>query len=115
VTDPVGRQLVSWGRAVLIRTRGRRSSHDREVVVGFVEEPDGSLLVSAGSPDTDWAMNLLADPSATVTIGERSWAVSAEALDGAAANAAVRALILRYGTPSEGLGSGISFRLRPAG
>ena len=113
MTDPAGRQLVSWGRAVLIRTRGRHSRRDREVVVGFVEEPDGSLLVSAGSPDADWAQNLLADPSATATVGERTWSVLADALEGDAAAAATRALILRYGTPSEGLGSGPSFRLRP--
>jgi deazaflavin-dependent oxidoreductase (nitroreductase family) len=112
MTDAAGRQLVTWGRAVLVRTRGRRSERDREVVLGFVEEPDGSLLVAAGSPDADWALNLLAQPGATVTVGERTWPVVAESLDGAAAAAAVRSLILRYGTPSEGLGSGPSFRLR---
>jgi deazaflavin-dependent oxidoreductase (nitroreductase family) len=113
MTDPAGRQLVAWGRAVLVRTRGRRSDRDREVVVGFVEEPGGSLLVSAGSPDADWALNLLATPAAIVTVGERTWPVIAEPLEGVAATRAIRELILRYGTPSEGLGSGQSFRLRP--
>jgi GTP cyclohydrolase II len=33
------------------------------VTVGFVEEPDGSILVAAGAPDSGWAHNLLADPT----------------------------------------------------
>ena len=39
--------------------------------VGFVEEPDGSLLVAAGDPDADWARNLEDAPDCVVTIGER--------------------------------------------
>lgn len=85
------------------------------VAVGFVEEADGSLLVAAGDPDADWARNLEADPRCTATVGERSWAALAEPLDRPTANAAVRELILRYGTPAEGLGRGPAFRLRPAG
>jgi hypothetical protein len=83
--------------------------------VGFVEESDGSLLVAAGEPDADWALNLLAAPSARVTVAERTWAVSAEPLVDAEHARAVRELILRYGTPAERLGAGASFRLRPAG
>jgi deazaflavin-dependent oxidoreductase (nitroreductase family) len=83
--------------------------------VGFVEEPDGSLLVAAGEPDADWAMNLVASPVARVTVAERTWPVSAEPLDDAEHARAVRGLILRYGTPAERLGAGPSFRLRPTG
>lgn len=97
----------------MLETHGRRSGEGREAIVGFVEEPDGSLLVAAGSPDADWAQNLLADPTAAATVGERTWSVSAELLEGSDAASAVGALILRYGTPSEGLGSGPAFRLRP--
>jgi deazaflavin-dependent oxidoreductase (nitroreductase family) len=82
-------------------------------VVGFVEEPDGSLLVAAGNPDADWTRNLEAEPRCTVTVGERSWDAVAEPLEGADAARAVAGLILRYGTPSEGLGRGSAFRLRP--
>ena len=39
-----------------------------------------------------------------MTIGERSARFRAEPLDGAERNAAITGLILRYGTPSEGLG-----------
>jgi hypothetical protein len=83
------------------------------VAVGFVEDADGSLLVAAGSPDSDWARNLEAEPRCTVTIGERSLALTAEPLAGPDHARAVRELILRYGTPAERLGAGPAFRLRP--
>jgi deazaflavin-dependent oxidoreductase (nitroreductase family) len=85
------------------------------VAVGFVEEPDGSLLVSAGTPETAWARNLEAEPRCRVTLGERSWEATAEPLDDDEHERAVRELILRYGTPAERLGRGPSFRLRAAG
>ncbi len=106
-------QLVRSGRVARLVTRGRRSGREVPAAVGFVATGDGCLLVAAGSPAAAWARNLLADPAATVTVGDRSWAVTAEPLEGAAHAAAVRELILRYGTPSEGLGAGPSFCLRP--
>lgn len=93
--------------------RGRVSGEPRPVAVGFVEEPDGSLLVAAGNPDADWARNLEAEPRCTVTVGERSWEAVAEPLEAAEAARAVTGLILRYGTPAERLGRGPAFRLRP--
>lgn len=82
------------------------------VAVGYVDEPDGGLLVAAGDPDADWARNLEADARCRVSIGEDTWPANAEQLQGADANRAVRELILRYGTPAERLGSGPVFRLR---
>lgn len=49
-----------------------------------------------------------------MTIAERSFEATAELLAGPDHARAIRELILRYGTPSEGLGAGPSFRLRPA-
>jgi deazaflavin-dependent oxidoreductase (nitroreductase family) len=109
------RDLVALGRVALLVTRGRHSGEPREVVVGFVAEPDGSVLVAANGPRSAWGLNLLADAHLTVEIGERRFAAIAEELDRADHGRAVRELILRYGTPSEGLGTGPSFRLRPAG
>jgi deazaflavin-dependent oxidoreductase (nitroreductase family) len=107
--------LVLSGRFARLAIRGRRSGEARSVNVGFVAEPDGSLLVAAGAPDASWALNLLADPDCTVTIGQRTWAAMAEPLDDddPRRGRAVRELILRYGTPSEGLGTGLVFVLRP--
>ena len=108
--------LVTTGRFVRIRTVGGRSGLARSLTVGFVDDdagPAGSILVAAGGTDTAWARNLLADPGCRVEMGERSFDAIAEALTPAEHARAIRGLILRYGTPAEGLGRGQSFRLRP--
>jgi len=107
--------LVAWGRTVRLETRGRRTGRAAVAVVGFVERPDGSIVVAAGSPDAAWALNLLADPSCRVTLGDATWAAVATPLERDEHVDAVRSLIVRYGTPAEGLGSGPSFALRRAG
>jgi deazaflavin-dependent oxidoreductase (nitroreductase family) len=108
--------LVASGRFVRIEALGHRSGEARPVTVGFVEDrdgPPGALLVSAGSPDAAWAQNLLADPRCHVRVADRAFDAIAEPLAGAEHARAVRELILRFGTPAEGLGRGVSFRLRP--
>ncbi len=104
--------LVSWGRVLRIETRGRVSGQPAHAVVGYVERPDGTLVVAAGSPDADWARNLWADPACRITIGDDAFEAQARELAGAEHAAAVRDLILRYGTPSESLGAGPAFELR---
>ena len=91
---------------------GRRSGRPRAVVVGYVDEPDGSVLVAAGD-GAAWALNVLDEPRVDVDIGERSFEAIAEPLDAADHARVIRGLILRYGTPAERLGRGPSFRLRP--
>jgi len=109
--------LVSSGRFVRIETRGSVSGEARAVTVGFVEEDPGqaagAVLVAAGSEDAAWARNLEADPRCHVRVGQRSFDAIAEPLGRDEHARAIRELILRYGTPSEGLGRGPSFRLRP--
>jgi deazaflavin-dependent oxidoreductase (nitroreductase family) len=107
-------ELVGWGRVVRIETTGRRSGRIIPVVVGYVEREGAAIVVAATSPDASWARNLEHEPRCRVTIGERSWIADARPLEGREHAAAVRDLILRYGTPSEGLGSGPSFELVPA-
>lgn len=111
--DDVGEQLAAWGKVALLETRGRATGRPVAAAVGFVEEPDGSLLVAAGSPEADWARNLEGEPRCRATIEGRSVAMTAIRLDGDDAHRAVVALILRYGTPAERLGRGPAFRLRP--
>jgi deazaflavin-dependent oxidoreductase (nitroreductase family) len=111
VIDDIGEQLVGWGKVVRLETRGRTSGRSVEVAVGYVEDDDG-LLVAAGSDDSDWARNLLADPRCVASLGDDRWAATAELLEGSEAARAVRELILRYGTPAERLGRGPAFRLR---
>ena len=113
--------LVASGRFVRIETRGTVSGLARSVTIGFVDDDLGSdatdgpraVLVAAGSEDSAWARNLLADPSCRVSIGDQSFDAVAEPLDDRDHARAIRGLILRYGTPAESLGRGPSFRLRP--
>jgi deazaflavin-dependent oxidoreductase (nitroreductase family) len=108
--------LVASGRFVRISALGGRTGLTRSVTVGFVDDdqgPAGSILVAAGAADSDWARNLLANPACLVEIGDRAFDAVAEPLALAEHARAIRALILRYGTPAEGLGRGESFRLRP--
>ena len=111
--DDIGEEMVAWGRACRVVTRGHVSGRARTAVVGFVPEADGSLLVASGA-DADWARNLLADPECLVTIRDRTFRGRAERLGPEDHARAIRELILRYGTPSEALGHGPSFRIRSA-
>jgi deazaflavin-dependent oxidoreductase (nitroreductase family) len=107
--------LIASGRFVRVTTVGGRTGLERSVTIGFVEDDEvpGSILVSAGGAETAWARNLRADPACRVEMAERSWDAVAEPLTPAEHALAIRGLILRYGTPAEGLGRGDSFRLRP--
>ena len=112
MTDEIGEQLAEWGTVAIVETRGHRSGRPARAAVGFVQEVDGSIVVAAGRPEAAWARNLQADPSCAVTIGDARLPFLAEELEGAERNAAIASLILRYGTPAEGLGRGPAFRLR---
>ena len=110
----IGAQLAAWGKVAIVETRGRLSGNAARAAVGYLEEPDGSLLVAAGAPDADWALNLESRPSCVVTIGDTTAPFVAEPVEDVERNAAIAGLILRYGTPAERLGRGPVFRLRPA-
>jgi deazaflavin-dependent oxidoreductase (nitroreductase family) len=105
--------LAAWGKVVILETRGRRSGLPRRAAVGFVADQDGRLFIAASTPDTHWALNLLASPECVVVREGVPRRYLAEALDEPARQAAVTALILRYGTPAERLGAGPAFRLVP--
>jgi len=111
--DELGEQLAGWGKVLRLETRGRTSGRPVEVAIGYIDEPDGTVSVAAGSPNADWARNLEADPHCRVTVGEVEWpAAVAETLTATEAQRVVRDLILKYGTPAERLGRGPAFRLR---
>jgi len=105
--------LVADARVARLLTTGRTSGRARPVAVGYLDEPDGSILVAARSERASWARNLLADPACHVVIGTRRFDAIAEPLERPDHIRTIRGLILRYGTPSEDLGRGPSFRLRP--
>ena len=105
--------LAAWGKVVVVETRGRRTGRERRASVGFVEAPDGSLLVAASDTETGWAKNLIAEPRCLVEREGRRIPCHAAVLDEVAHHDAVAALILKYGTPAERLGRGPAFRLIP--
>jgi deazaflavin-dependent oxidoreductase (nitroreductase family) len=105
--------LVAWGKAIGLEAIGRRSGRPRRVTIGFVEE-DGCLLVAAATAGTHWARNLEADPRCRVELRGRLRAYRAVRLPETDRDAAVAALILKYGAPAERLGGGLAFRLEPA-
>jgi deazaflavin-dependent oxidoreductase (nitroreductase family) len=110
--DPVGEQLAAWGKVAMLETIGRKSGKPVQSAVGFIEEDDGCMLVAAGSDTADWVLNLRANPHAVAAVGEKS-AVYDQAieLEGDERAAILVALIIKYGTPAEGLGRGPVFRL----
>lgn len=68
-------------------------------------------MVAAGDESADWARNLRAEPTCTATIGDVTLTYTAAELYGGERAAAIRDLILKYGTPAERLGRGPAFRL----
>jgi deazaflavin-dependent oxidoreductase (nitroreductase family) len=97
---------------LLLDTRGRKTGRTVRAAVGFAENTDGTMFIAATEPTTNWALNLEADERCTVTLEGLAFDARAEAVEGAARNAAVASLILKYGTPAERLGRGPVFRLR---
>jgi len=116
VTDDetLGEQLAGWGKVALVETRGRISGRPVRTAVGFWQAADGALYAAAGSQAADWALNLRADPRCTVVIGEQTADCEALEVEGDERAAALRELILKYGTPAERLGLGPVFRLSHA-
>ncbi len=110
----IGDELADWGTVLLLETRGRSTGAPLSVAVGYIEEPDGSLLVAANDENSHWARNLIRAPACRVTREGHTAAYRADRLEGDPRNAAIVALILRYGTPAERLGAGPVFRLVPA-
>lgn len=110
--DPsIAEELTGWGKVAEIETVGRTSGRAARAAVGFVADGDGSLLVAAGKQATDWALNLQANPSCQVRIGNSVTRCHAALVDDEVRGRALAQLILKYGTPAEKLGHGPVFRL----
>jgi deazaflavin-dependent oxidoreductase (nitroreductase family) len=111
--DPVAAAMADAGDVVVLEVPGRRTGLPRRTAVGYVREPGGSLLVAAAADHTQWARNLEAAGRCRATIGPTSGEYDVMRLPDDARGPVVVALILRYGTPAEGLGAGPAFRLVP--
>ncbi len=85
----------------------------QESLPSILKNIDVIAQAKTGSGKTVVALNLLDDPRCRITIGDAVWDATARLLEGSQHAEAVRDLILRYGTPSENLGSGPAFELTP--
>ena len=86
-------------------------AHDLEACARRIGD---DLLVAAASESTGWARNLDANPDCHVELRGARRRCRAQRLTGAEAEAAVVALILKYGTPAERLSGGPAYRLSTA-
>jgi deazaflavin-dependent oxidoreductase (nitroreductase family) len=111
--DPIAAAMAEAGDVLVIEVPGRRTGRPIRTPVGYITQPDGSLLVAASAEHTQWARNLEAAGTCTVTIGSRSGSYVASRLRDDERGPVIAGLILRYGTPAERLGAGPAFRLVP--
>jgi deazaflavin-dependent oxidoreductase (nitroreductase family) len=111
--DPVAAAMADVGDVAVIEVPGRRTGRLRRTGVGYVREPDGSLLVAASTDHTAWARNIEAAGRCRVLVGSTSGDYDVQRLADDQRGPVVVALILRYGTPAERLGAGPAFRLIP--
>jgi deazaflavin-dependent oxidoreductase (nitroreductase family) len=111
--DPVAAAMADAGDVAVIEVPGRRTGRIQRTGVGYIREPDGSLLVAASTDHTDWARNIEAAGTCRVLIGATSGAFDVRRLPDDERGPVVVALILRYGTPAERLGAGPAYRLIP--
>jgi len=111
--DPIAAAMAESGDVLVIEVPGRRTGRLIRTPVGYVREPDGSLLVAASAEHTQWARNLEAAGACTVTLGSRSGTYDASRLPDGERGHVIVELILRYGGPAERLGAGPAFRLVP--
>ena len=77
---------VAYNAPLLLTTRGRRSGQRRTVVLPYFAAGKGRIAVvgSRGGMPTDpsWALNLRADPAATIFLRRESIAVEAKLAEG---------------------------------
>jgi deazaflavin-dependent oxidoreductase (nitroreductase family) len=111
--DPIAAAMAAAGDVAVIEVAGRRTGRLHRTGVGYVREPDGSLLVAAAADHTDWARNIEAAGRCHVSIGDHGGDYDVRRLPDDERGPVVVALILRYGTPAERLGAGPAFRLIP--
>jgi F420H(2)-dependent quinone reductase len=77
---------VDYNAPLLLTTRGRRSGQKRTVVLPYFAAGKGRIAVvgSRGGMPTDpsWALNLRADPAATIFLRRESIAIEAKLAEG---------------------------------
>ncbi|HEX6389951.1 MAG TPA: nitroreductase/quinone reductase family protein [Solirubrobacteraceae bacterium] len=94
-------RLFAGGQPVLVlTTTGRRTGALRSTVVAYVKEGDAFVVggLNLGSDrDPAWALNLDAEPQASVTVGGSALAVRARRAEGEEAARLWRAFVAQFG------------------
>jgi deazaflavin-dependent oxidoreductase (nitroreductase family) len=87
-----------------LTTRGRRTGRPHTIEIWFGLVGTSVWMISGGGTSSDWVANLLADPTVTVRIGDRTFTGRARTDAGDAGEAAVarRLLAARYQGWEEG-------------
>jgi deazaflavin-dependent oxidoreductase (nitroreductase family) len=73
--------IYESSRLLLLTTTGRKSGKPSTVPLGYQADADRFIII-AGSAKPDWYLNLLANPRATVEVGNTSFAAQATILEG---------------------------------
>lgn len=77
----LGGQLRKGAPVLLLTTTGRKTGRQRTTPLLYVEEADRSVVVASagGAPSHPaWYLNLRSNPTATIQVGSRKLAVTAE-------------------------------------
>jgi deazaflavin-dependent oxidoreductase (nitroreductase family) len=88
-----GAFMVRMGWVASLGTTGAKSGLPRTAPVGFLERPDGTVVIGAGGSGRAWAANLRAHPACTLTVRGRRLAFVATALAGAERDATLAELV----------------------
>jgi deazaflavin-dependent oxidoreductase (nitroreductase family) len=108
-----GALLVRAGKAGTLTTIGRRSGEPRSVQCGFVQRPDGTIIVGSAT-GRQWPANLAAAGRCTFEPrGGPRREYDAVVLDGDAGRDALAELVRGQGGRSGSMYSGLVFELRP--
>jgi deazaflavin-dependent oxidoreductase (nitroreductase family) len=76
---------MAGARLMLLTTRGARSGRPHTVVIGFRPSDDKYVVIASGNGAKShpaWYRNLLADPQATVEVGDKKVEVRARTAEG---------------------------------
>lgn len=109
----IGGQMARRGRMAMIETRGRVSGRPIATPVGWAAGPEEVIWIGAGSADSHWPRNLLAEAQCRMTIGTATQTYRAEELTDERRQVAVATIRDKYGAPASRVGTGPVFALHP--
>lgn len=83
-----------------LTTTGRKSGRPHEIEIWFGLEDATIYMLSGGGKKSDWVANLIAKPSVTVRIGDRTFNAIARIVNDLSEDARARRLLLEKYEPT---------------